>query len=87
MSDEIGDKVRGIIAEQAMVAPGDVTPDKTLEALGLDSLALVEIVFAIEETFDVTIPYNANDPSGSEFDISNVGAVIAGVKTLVAARA
>ena len=86
MSDDVSVKVSRIIAEQAMVDAADVTPDKTPEALGLDSLAIVEIVFAIEEAFDITIPYNANDPKDSDFDISTVGGVISGVKTLLAEK-
>ena len=35
-------------------------------------LGLVEAVFAIEEAFDIQVPFNANDPQKSEFDISTV---------------
>ena len=38
-----------------------------------------EIVFAIEEEFDITVPFNANDPSASDFDISSVQAAADGV--------
>ena len=87
MSDEIGEKVREIIAEQAMVEPSQVTDETTVEDLGLDSLALVEVVFGIEEAFDISVPYNANDPAASEFDLGNVGKIIAGVKHLIAEKA
>lgn len=79
-------EVKRIIAEQALLDVSDVTPDKTLEDLGLDSLALVEMIFAIEETFDVSVPFNANAPQDSEFDISNVGAIVAAVRGLVEAE-
>jgi len=78
------DKVIAIIAEQAVLDPSDVTEQSTLEDLGIDSLGLVESIFAIEEEFDISIPFNANDPSESDFDISNVGAIIAGIEKLVA---
>lgn len=78
----ISEQVIAIIAEQAMVAPTDVKPDHTLADLGIDSLGLVESIFAIEETFDITVPFNANDPSESDFDISSVAAIIAAVETL-----
>ena len=87
MSDEVTERVRRIVAEQAMVEPEAVRNDTTPEELGLDSLGLVEVVFGIEEAFDVTIPYNANDPSESEFDISNFGRMAEGVRRLVAERA
>lgn len=87
MSDEVTERVRSIVAEQAMIEPAEITADTTPEQLGLDSLALVEIVFGIEEAFDVTIPYNANDPEESDFDITSFGAMVGGVKRLIAERA
>ncbi|MDA5094778.1 acyl carrier protein [Aliiroseovarius sp. KMU-50] len=87
MSDTIKDRVIAIIAEQAVLEPGDVTPDQTLEDLGIDSLGLVESIFAIEEAFDISVPFNANDPSDSEFDISSVAAIIKAVEGLIATQA
>ena len=87
MSDTTLDKVRSIIAEQAMMDVADVKPESTLSDLGIDSMGLVEIVFAIEEEFEVTVPYNANDPSASDFDISTVQAAVDGVEKLRAASA
>lgn len=72
-----------IIAEQALLEPTDVSRDQTLEDLGIDSLGLVESIFAIEEAFDINVPFNANDPSESDFDISTVGSIIAAVEQLV----
>jgi acyl carrier protein len=86
MSDTL-DKVRSIVADQAMMEADAVKPDSTMTDLGIDSLGLVEIVFAIEEAFDVTIPYNANDPAASDFDISTVQAAADGVDRLVAEKA
>jgi len=87
MSDEIADRIRTIIAEQALVEPETITPATTPEDLGLDSLALVEVVFGIEEAFDISIPYNANDPSESDFDIGNFETIVAGVRRLIAEKA
>lgn len=83
----IEDRVIRIIAEQAVLEPSDVTPDSTLEDLGIDSLGLVECIFAIEEDFDVSVPFNANEPQAGDFDISTVAAIIRGVETLVAEQA
>lgn len=83
-NDELYLKVRDIIAEQAMLDPEQVKPDSTPEQLGLDSLGLVEIVFAIEEAFDISVPYNANDPAQSDFSINTVQSVADGVRGLVA---
>lgn len=80
----ISDKVIEIIAEQAVLEPSDITLDSTLESLGIDSLGLVESIFSIEEAFDISVPFNANEPQASDFDISTVASIISGVKTLVA---
>lgn len=87
MSEDVTAGVARIIAEQAMVDVGDITPETKLEDLGLDSLALVEVVFGVEETFDVSVPYNANDPSESDFKLDTVAEVIAGVESLIAGKA
>ncbi len=76
-------QVIGIIAQQALLQPSDVKIDHTLEDLGIDSLGLVESIFAIEEAFDITVPFNANDPNGGDFDITTVGSIIKAVQTLV----
>lgn len=78
------DQVIAILAEQAMVAPQEVTPDSTLDALGIDSMGVVEVIFAIEETFDIAVPFNANTPAETGFDISTVRSIVAGVARLKA---
>ncbi len=86
MSDSIEDRVIAILAEQALLDPSEVRPDAKLADLGIDSLGLVEVVFALEEAFDVQIPFNANDPSASEFDISTVGTMAQAMESLIAAQ-
>ena len=83
---DIGTRVIDIIAEQAILDPGDVTLESTLDSLGIDSMGLVESIFAIEEAFDIQIPFNANDPSNSEFNISSVSSIISGIEKLVAEK-
>ncbi|MBS8225544.1 acyl carrier protein [Vannielia litorea] len=87
MSDAVKDKVIEIIAEQAVLEKSDVKMDSTLESLGIDSLGLVESIFAIEEAFDIQVPFNANEPSESDFDISSVAAIVAAVQGLVKEQA
>ncbi|MEM6311818.1 MAG: phosphopantetheine-binding protein [Pseudomonadota bacterium] len=82
----IQDQVIAIIAEQAMLEPSDIKVEQTLEDIGMDSLGLVESIFAIEETFDITVPFNANDPTASEFDVSSIGAIVDAVAQLKAAQ-
>lgn len=97
----IADRVRSILAAQALVDITAVTPEARLADLGLDSLGLVESLFAIEEAFDISVPFNANagganagganagEANAGEqngFDLSTVAALIAGVEGLIAAR-
>ena len=87
MSDRVREKVIEIIAEQAVLEPSDVSMDMTLEDLGIDSMGLVEAIFAIEEAFDLQVPFNANEPEKSDFDISSVAAIIAAVERLISEKA
>lgn len=86
MTETVRDRVVRIIAEQAVLDLADVRMDSTLESLGIDSLGLVESIFAIEEAFDISVPFNANDPAKSDFDISSVASIVAAVEGLVAAQ-
>jgi len=83
MANSVQDKVIEIIAEQAVLETSDVSLDQSLEDLGIDSLGLVESIFAIEETFDISVPFNANEPEKSDFDISSVQAIVSAVEGLV----
>ena len=87
MTDQIRDRIRAIIADQAMLEPGQIPDDATPQDLGIDSLGLVEAIFALEEEFDISIPFNANEPGKSDFDISTMGTIIAAVERLVAQKA
>lgn len=84
MSQAVRDKVIAIIAEQAVLDVADVKPTSTMESLGIDSLGLVESIFAIEEAFDISVPFNANEPDKSAFDLSSVDAIIVAVEKLIA---
>ena len=56
-SEEIFEKVKGIIVEQLGVADTAVTMEASfIYDLGSDSLDIVELVMAIEEEFDIEIP-------------------------------
>ena len=79
-------QIIAILAEQAVLDPAMIAAEMTLAELGIDSLALVESIFAIEETFDISIPFNANEPSDDDFDSSTVRSMIMAVEKLVAAK-
>ena len=86
MPESVRERVIAIIAEQAVLDVADVGADSTLESLGIDSLGLVEAIFAIEEAFDISVPFNANEPSQGDFDISSVEAIVRAVEGLIAAK-
>lgn len=86
MTQNVQDTVLQIIADQALMDVSDIKMDNTLEDLGIDSMGLVEAIFAIEEAFDIQVPFNANDPQDSDFDISSVASIIAAVQGLVASQ-
>lgn len=81
------DQVIAILAEQAMLEIADIALDNALDDLGIDSMALVESIFAMEEAFDITVPFNANVPGDNAFDISTVASIIAAVDKLKAEQA
>ena len=80
----VKDKVVQIIADQGLLDVTDVTLEATLDDLGIDSLGVVESIFAIEEEFDIEGPFNANAPEQSDFDISSVASIVLAVENLVA---
>ena len=84
---EVRQTVLAILAEQALLEPSDIEPGQTPEELGLDSMGMVECVFAIEEAFDIEVPFNANAPGEGGFDISTVSSIVAAVERLVAEQA
>ena len=75
MSDDILRKIQGIIAEQLDVEEQKVTPEKSFtDDLGADSLAIVELVLALEEEFGIKIPDDKVD------EIKTVGDAVAYIK-------
>ncbi len=83
MIKNVKETVTKILADQALLKPEDITENLDLETIGIDSLALVEIIFTIEETFNITIPFNANDPNNRSFDISSVNSIINAVEKII----
>ena len=55
-SDELTQRVLRIIAETQRKDPAQVTIDSSFEELGIDSMDGVNIVFALENEFDINVP-------------------------------
>ena len=72
-----------IIAEKAAVEREKVVSGAKLEELEIESLDVVEIIFAVEEKFDIHVPFNAND---QELEFETVGDVVKAVEALIEER-
>ena len=77
MNDVTAD-VLAIIAKK-LPEPRELAVGDRLEDLGLDSFSEVEIIFDLEEKFDIQIPYNSND---SRLEFETVGQIVAAIQKL-----
>ncbi len=80
---DVKKEVLEIIAAKASLDAAVLDPAAKLADLNIASLDVVEIVFALEEKFDIQIPFNANKAK-TEFE--TVGDVVHAVETLVSGR-
>jgi acyl carrier protein len=55
-TDDLTQRVLRIIAETQRKDPAQVTIDSSFEELGIDSMDGVNIVFALENEFDINVP-------------------------------
>jgi acyl carrier protein len=81
MSD-VAEVILKLVAEKGDGDPGALVLSDPLDELGFDSMKVVELIFEIEERFDIEIPINAN------YDISakTLADLIASVEGLVSAK-
>ena len=57
MSTDLAERLRAIVANQLGVDHEEVVPEaRILDDLGADSLDVVELVMALEESFDIVVP-------------------------------
>jgi acyl carrier protein len=54
--NELEQKVLAIIQEQKTLSHNDIRPETPLAELGIDSLDALNILFALEESFGISIP-------------------------------
>ncbi|MGA8259615.1 MAG: phosphopantetheine-binding protein [Arenicellales bacterium] len=79
---DVASDVLAIIAERTRGNRSTIELTDQLEDLGLESLDSVEMIFDLEEKFDIDIPYNANT-SHARTEFETVGDVLAAVQKLV----
>ena len=76
MSSSTFATLSAVLVEQFHVDDGTVRPEATLDQLGLDSLALMEFVFAVEDRFDVRIPEERLDPRQAGVTLEQLAVLI-----------
>jgi acyl carrier protein len=65
-----------IIARKAKVEPAALNRATEISALNLDAMDMLETVFEIEEQFDISVAYNANEASSRDTGFNTVGDVV-----------
>ena len=80
MADDVATRVIRVIGETQRIPVDTITPDSTFEELKIDSLDGINVVFGIENEFDINIP---DDAARS---IRSVRDVVDGVEKLLAGR-
>lgn len=80
MADKsVADRVIQVFAEFKKMAVGDISLQTTFEDLGLDSLDGLNLVFELEEEFDIMIPDEKAQSMRSVAEVvSAIEAVLAG---------
>lgn len=79
MADVTADVV-AIIAKKVPEDKKDIKLSDSLQAIGLESIDALEMIFDLEEKFGIQIPYNANSAAT---DFSTVGDVVKAIQKLV----
>lgn len=80
LKDDIAERVIRVIAETQKIPVESVSIDKTFEELKIDSLDGINIVFGLENEFNISIP---DENMGS---LRSVRDAVEGVRQLVAAK-
>jgi len=81
MSDELMERVRKVIATSKRIPLETVTNESDFQQLGIDSMDAVEILFALENEFDINIP------DEEVRQVRSVRDMCEGVEKLIAAKA
>lgn len=76
MNDSTQQQVLEIIAKQAKIDLATVKPESTLKDLGVESLDAIELIFDIEEHFNINFP----EQQGANFDSDTVQSLVDAVQ-------
>ena len=75
--NDLFDEVAKVLTDTFGVDPSLVARQTTLQNLGLDSLALMEFVFAVEDRFSIRIPEDKLDPRQAGLTLERLVAALA----------
>lgn len=75
--------VLDILAAQALREAEGLRAEDRLADLGIDSLGMAEVIFAIEERFDVTVPLGAGGEGAGQPAFETVADVVRAAVALV----
>lgn len=78
---EVADRIIDILKKNMRELPARISPETRISELDIESLDLAVIVFDIEDTFGIEIPYNANEDVE---DFTTVGSMANKVEELIA---
>ncbi|MDX2267920.1 MAG: phosphopantetheine-binding protein [Bryobacter sp.] len=81
VTGELTQRVIRVITETQKLPEGKITPASTFEELGFDSLDGINILFALENEFDINIPDDAAR------QIKSIPEMVTGIAGLLAAKA
>ena len=73
--------VQAILEANFDLAPEVLQPEAKLEELAIDSLAVIEVMFEVEEKFKITVP---SEPAALQARMNTVGDLVAYVDQLIA---
>jgi nodulation protein F len=79
--DDVATKIIDILKKHMKEPRDDIGLSTALTDLKIESLDLAMIVFDIEDTFGIEIPYNANEEEAADF--KTVGSVVDRVRSLI----
>jgi acyl carrier protein/nodulation protein F len=82
--EDVAPKIIEILKKHMKEPRDDINLSTALTDLKIESLDLAMIVFDIEDSFGIEIPYNANEEAA---DFKTVGSVVERVKSLMAGAA
>ena len=78
--DDVAEKIIAILRKNMRNPDKEINLDTKLTELEIESLDLAVIVFDIEDTFGIQIPYNANEEVA---DFATVNSVVERVKSVL----